>query len=384
MKELVHTFQKFRTPFYWYDMTLLDETLNLLINEAGRNQFKVHYAIKANANLRILDKISALGLGADCVSGNEILQAIKGSFKPKDIVFAGVGKSDEEINIGLDHDIFAFNVESIAEIEVINELAQKKNKTAHIALRLNPNVDALTHKYITTGVNENKFGINLNNLDDVLQTLNKCNNIELTGIHFHIGSQITDLKVFKELCIKVNEIQDWFVSMNITIKHLNMGGGLGINYDEPCKDAINDFTSYFRIFAENLKLRPDQEVHFELGRSIVAQCGSLITKVLYIKEGMETNFAIVDAGITELIRPALYQAHHKIKNISSELPEKKYDVVGPICESADFFSKGIFLPETKRGDLIAIRSTGAYGQVMTSQYNLRRIVDAHYSDDLND
>ncbi|MEN8122599.1 MAG: diaminopimelate decarboxylase [Bacteroidota bacterium] len=379
MKPLESIFKTFKTPFYWYDMQLLDDTLKLVKSESGKYGFQIHYAVKANANLPILKKIREYDLGADCVSGNEVLRAIEAGFSPKDIVFAGVGKSDEEINIGLDNTIFSFNVESIAEIEVINELAQKKNKIAKIALRLNPNVNANTHKYITTGLDENKFGINLNDLDSVLTTLDRSKNIELAGIHFHIGSQITDLSTYKDLCHKVNEIQDWFESKNKPLQHINVGGGLGINYKSPNEELIPDFKKYFKIFADNLKLRPNQQVHFELGRSIVGQCGILITKVLYIKDGLKTNFAIVDAGITELIRPALYQAKHKIENISSKLPEKTYDVVGPICESADFFDKGIKLPETKRGDLLVIKSTGAYGQVMTSQYNLRRIVKAYYS-----
>jgi diaminopimelate decarboxylase len=380
MKELVSTFHKYKTPFYWYDMQLLEKTLDIIKRESEKYGFHIHYAVKANANLPILKKIQSYGFGADCVSGNEVLRSLEAGFPSQDIVFAGVGKSDEEITIGLENNIFSFNAESIPELEVINEIAQKLNKTAKVALRLNPNVAASTHEYIRTGLNDNKFGINLMNMDEVLTVLNRLNNIEFTGIHFHIGSQITDLSNFKDLCHKVNEIQDWFESKGVSLGHINAGGGLGINYDNPGMDAFPDFKAYFKIFADNLKLRPGQHLHFELGRSVVGQCGSLITKVLYIKNGVQKKFAIVDAGITELIRPALYQALHNVQNISSELPEEKYDVVGPICESADFFRKDVMLPETKRGDLIAIRSAGAYGQVMTSQYNLRRIVDAYYSD----
>lgn len=380
MKELVETFQKCKTPFYWYDMQLLDNTLALIKSESEKYGFHVHYAVKANANLPILKKILGYGFGADCVSGNEVLRSLEAGFSSQDIVFAGVGKSDEEITVGLKSNIFSFNAESIPELEVINEIARNLNKTAKVALRLNPNVAASTHEYISTGLNENKFGINLMEMDDVLTVLARLKNIEFTGIHFHIGSQITDLSNFEQLCVKVNEIQDWFETKKVSLKHINVGGGFGINYENPGKNAIPDFKSYFKIFADNLKLRSGQHLHFELGRSVVGQCGSLITKVLYIKNGVQKKFAIVDAGITELIRPALYQAVHTIENISSELPEEKYDVVGPICESADFFRKDILLPETKRHDFIAIRSTGAYGQVMTSQYNLRRIVDAYYSD----
>jgi len=381
MKDIVNIFKKYKTPFYWYDMELLNSTLDTIKKESDKYGFHVHYAVKANANLHILKRIKEFGFGTDCVSGNEVLRSIKAGFTSQDIVFAGVGKSDEEIIIGLQNDIFSFNAESIPELEIINELAQKLNKTAKVALRLNPNVDASTHHYITTGLDENKFGINTGDLDEVLSKLNKLKNIKLTGIHFHIGSQITDMKAYKNLCFRVNEIQEWFSLRKIQLNHINVGGGLGINYETPNNNSIPDFKSYFKVFADFLKLRPKQQLHFELGRSVVGQCGSLITKVLYVKKGIKKKFAIVDAGFTELIRPALYQMQHKIENLSSELPDETYDVVGPICETADFFERGILLPETKRNDLIAIRSAGAYGEVMASQYNLRNMVKHHYSDD---
>lgn len=382
MNEFKNLLKKYKTPFYWYDMQLLDKTLKLVKSESEKYGFFIHYAVKANANLPVLKKIREFGFGTDCVSGNEILRSIEAGFSSNDIVFAGVGKTDEEIIIGLKNDIFCFNVESISEMEVINELAGKFNKKAKIALRLNPNVDAETHKYITTGLDENKFGINLTELNNVFKILKRLNNIELIGIHFHIGSQITDLNVYKNLCFRINEIQNRFAENKIKLAHVNVGGGLGINYENPNTALIPDFKSYFKIFNDFLKLKQNRKLHFELGRSIVGQSGSLITKVLYVKKGIKTKFAVVDAGITELIRPALYQATHKIENLTSELPEEIYDVVGPICESADFFGKNILLPETKRNDLIAIRSAGAYGQVMTSQYNLRDIVKAYYSNEI--
>lgn len=380
MIKLEKTFRKLKTPFYWYDMQLLTQTLDLVKKEASNYNFHIHYAVKANANKPILKKMIQYGLGADCVSGNEIAHALATGFSPKDIVFAGVGKTDEEIKIGLENDIFAFNVESIQEMEVINTLAENLGKSARISLRLNPNVNAATHKYITTGLNENKFGINLENLNDVIGKLKKMNHLKLTGIHFHIGSQITDFQVFKNLCFKVNEIQELFTANNIQLAHINLGGGLGINYKAPSTDSIPDFKTYFKLFADHLKLKPNQQVHFELGRSIVGQCGNLITQALYVKKGVQKEFVIVDAGLTELIRPALYEAKHQIKNLSSKLPEQTYDVVGPICESADVFRTDIRLPKTKRGDLLAIKSVGAYGQAMTSQYNLRTKAKAYYSD----
>ncbi|MCU4177530.1 diaminopimelate decarboxylase [Carboxylicivirga sp. N1Y90] len=376
----IQTLNNLPTPYYYYDMDVLNATLDSVAKEAGSYGFKVHYAVKANANERILKAIKDKGFGADCVSGNEVKQALDCGYDSSGIVFAGVGKADWEINLGLDNDISCFNVESIPELEIIDELAGLKGKKARIALRINPNVNANTHHYITTGLEENKFGINQWDLEKVVECLSKLQNVELEGIHFHIGSQITDLLSFKDLCLRVNELQKWFISRHIFPKVVNVGGGLGIDYERPDENAIPDFTSFFQLFDEFLELLPGQELHFELGRSMVAQCGALMTKVLYIKSGVQTHFAIVDAGMSDLIRPALYQAYHKIENISSDLPNEKYDVVGPICESSDCFGKAVDLPQTKRGDLIAIRSAGAYGEVMANRYNLRDLPLAYYSD----
>lgn len=381
-KETISKLINVQTPFYYYDIALLQKTLNKINEEAGKYGYHVHYALKANANPKILQIIKNAGLGADCVSGNEVKAAIENGFDNQKIVFAGVGKSDAEIMYALQNNIFCFNCESIQEIEVINELAQKNNYTAPIALRINPNVNANTHHYITTGLEENKFGINIWELDAITDKLKIFSNIKLIGLHFHIGSQISDLQPFKSLCLKVNELQKWFEQRKIHIEHINVGGGLGINYHEPDKEAIPDFEAYFKLFHDFLEIRPHQQIHFELGRAVVAQCGTLFSKVLYIKNGIKTNFAILDAGMTELIRPALYQAFHKIENVSSDKPLQTYDVVGPICESSDCFGKAVLLPQTQRGDLIAIRSAGAYGEVMASSYNLRDRVPAFYSDEL--
>jgi diaminopimelate decarboxylase len=367
------------TPFYLYDLKLLHNTLDACITESNKYGYHVHYALKANTNNEILQIIKEKGFGADCVSGNEVKKAIEIGFSPNDIAFAGVGKSDEEINIALDHNIFSFNCESLPELEVINEIAKGRGQVADVALRINPNVNAKTHHYITTGLEENKFGINMWEMDDLLERLPSLTHLNLIGIHFHIGSQITDLSVFRGLCIRVNEIQDYFVKKHVQLKHINVGGGLGVDYENPDTNAISDFATFFKIFNDHLKLLPGQQVHFELGRCLVAQSGSLITKVLYVKNGVKTNFAIVDAGMTELIRPALYQSYHHIENISnpSEANEK-YDVVGPICESSDCFGKAVKMPHTQRGNIIAIRTTGAYGEVMASAYNLRDKVKAVY------
>ena len=379
----VEKLQSIQTPFYYYDTELLRQTLQAIVSEARKHDgFVVHYAVKANANPKILRIIREAGLGADCVSGGEIEASVKAGFASNKIVYAGVGKSDWEINLGLEHDIFCFNVESIPELEVINELAAAKGKVARVAFRLNPNVGAHTHANITTGLAENKFGIAMRDMVSVIREAERLPNVKCVGLHFHIGSQILDMGDFEALCNRVNELQDELERHRIRIEHINVGGGLGIDYAHPNRVSIPDFKSYFDTYAKKLKLRNGQTLHFELGRAVVAQCGSLITRTLYIKEGATKKFAIVDAGFTDLIRPALYQAYHKIENITSEEPTEAYDVVGPICESTDVFAKQIDLNRTKRGDLLAIRSAGAYGEIMASQYNCRKLPLGYMSDEL--
>ncbi|SDD72658.1 diaminopimelate decarboxylase [Mucilaginibacter pineti] len=395
----INRFQDLDTPFYYYDMEVLRQTLDACREASAKHGFHVHYAMKANFNPRVLDMIQSFGFGADCVSGNEVRAAIEHGFGKDKVVFAGVGKSDKEINFALDADIFCFNVESVQELEIINELAGAKGKKANVAIRINPNVDAHTHHFITTGLDENKFGINIWQLPDVATALRKCENLKFLGIHFHIGSQITDLEVYKSLCTRINEMQDWFEDHGFPVKVLNTGGGLGVDYYSP-NGNIADFESYFQVFKSFLNVKPGQEVHFELGRALVAQSASLISRVLYVKNGKKKNFLILDAGMTELIRPMLYQAYHLIENLSrraevrglrseaekqaSDLTphttELKYDVVGPICESTDCFQKDVDLPESFRGDLIAVRTAGAYGEVMASGYNLRDHVQSVYSE----
>jgi diaminopimelate decarboxylase len=379
----IEKLQSIQTPFYYYDADLLRQTLRTINEEAARHEgFVVHYAVKANANPRVLRVIREAGLGADCVSGGEIEASIKAGFPASKIVYAGVGKSDWEINIGIDNDIFCFNVESIPELEVINELAANKGKVARVAFRLNPNVGAHTHANITTGLAENKFGIDMNDMLTVISEAERLKNVKFVGLHFHIGSQILDMGDFEALCNRVNELQDLLDKHRIHVEHINVGGGLGIDYAHPNRVPIPDFKAYFDTYAKKLKLRPGQTLHFELGRAVVAQCGTLITRTLYVKKGAVKKFAIVDAGFTDLIRPALYQAYHKIENITSEEPVEAYDVVGPICESTDVFAKQIDLNGTKRGDLLAIRSAGAYGEIMASQYNCRRLPLGYMNDEI--
>ncbi len=380
-QKVITQLKQLKTPYYFYDLDLLQQTLNTVSTESKKYNYHVHYAFKANTNLKIIQTVLKAGLGADCVSGNEVKCAIENNFTPASIVFAGVGKNDDEINYALDQNIFCFNCESIHELIVLNELAATKNKLASIALRINPNVDAHTHKYITTGLEENKFGINPYEFETVIETVKKLSNIKLIGLHFHIGSQITELNPFKQLCSKVNQINTYFFNKGFDLPIINVGGGIGINYNAPDSEAIIDFAAYFKVYSDFLILRKGQQLHFELGRAIVAQCGSLISKVLYIKNGINTNFAILDAGMTELIRPALYQAYHQIENLTSVgTVTTKYDVVGPICESSDCFGKAVELPLTHRGDLIAIRSAGAYGEVMASRYNLRDEVRSYFKE----
>lgn len=378
------TLQKFRstpTPFYCYDLRLLKATAQVALSEAQKYGYHVHYAMKANCDDRILQLLSSAGLGADCVSGNEVEKAIECGFDAKGITFAGVGKTDEEISAALDHEIFCFNCESIQEMEIINAIAKAKQKIATIAIRINPNVDAHTHHYITTGLEENKFGISEWQFPEVIEALAQLNHLKLIAFHFHIGSQITEMQPFESLCERVNEFQDWFASKGITVEHINLGGGLGIDYYHPQDHPIPPFQPYFQTVHTYLKLRPGQQVHFELGRSLVAQCGSLISKVIYVKSGQKKTFAIVDAGFTDLIRPALYGAYHSISNLSSTAEEALYDVVGPICESSDVFRKDVVLPGTQRGDLLCFHSAGAYGEIMASNYNLRKLPGKFYIED---
>ncbi len=369
-------FEGVQTPFYYYDKALLQQTLDTINAEAGKYEgFRVHYAVKANVDPTVLSIINQAGLGCDCVSGGEVETCLKAGFPADKVVFAGVGKADWEINLALDANIACFNVESVPELDVINELAGQKGKVAKVAIRVNPNVDAHTHKYITTGLSENKFGISMEMLEMVVHHTLGLKNVELIGLHFHIGSQLLDLQPFTMLCTRINELQDKMEAWGVKLKTINVGGGLGVDYVEPDKNPISDFASYFKNYAENLKLRAGQELHFELGRAVVCQMGSLITRVLYVKEGLNKKFVILDAGMSDLIRPALYQAHHNIENISAVegAATEKYDVVGPICESSDCFGTDEILPVTKRGDLVALRSAGAYGQIMASNYNCRRI-----------
>lgn len=381
-QRLLATLSDQETPFYYYDLELLKSTLDVATVSADRYGFHLHYALKANFNPRILELIKSAGIGADCVSGNEVKKALEIGFPSEKIVFAGVGKSDKEIRHALQHGIFAFNVESIQELSVINDLAAEQGVIASVALRINPNVDANTHHYITTGLDENKFGIMQGDLPVCIEVLQESAHLRLIGVHFHVGSQIMDMEVFRSLCVKANEVNQWFDERGYRLQVINVGGGLGIDYQRPDESPIPDFEAYFEVFNRFLERKEGQEVHFELGRSLVGQCGSLFSRVLYVKNGIKKNFLVLDAGMTELMRPALYQAYHKIERIGDAEGRKNlhYDVVGPICESSDCFGKEVLLPESQRGDMIVLRSAGAYGEVMASRYNLREEIRFVYTD----
>ena len=378
----IQKFENIKTPFYYYNTALLRRTLDCIRAEIGNNSdYHLHYAVKANANPKVLNIISQAGFGADCVSGGEIQAAIDAGFHPSEIVFAGVGKSDWEINLALDHNIGQFNVESIPELEVINLLAGAKGKKARVAFRINPNVGAHTHANITTGLSENKFGIAMEDMEAVITLAQNMTNVEFTGLHFHIGSQILEMGDFVALCNRINELQERLERHHISVASINVGGGLGIDYEHPEEVPVPNFKDYFNTYRKHLRLRPGQQLHFELGRAVVGQCGSLITRVLYVKKATYKHFAIVDAGMTDLIRPALYQATHAIENLSSNEPEETYDVVGPICESSDVFAKAYDLNKCSRGHFLALRSAGAYGEIMASHYNCRELPRGYVTED---
>ena len=379
----IEKFAGIETPFYYYDAEVLQQSLDAICSEIAKHEnYHLHYAIKANANAKVLKKIQAAGLGVDCVSGGEIQAALDAGFAPEKIVYAGVGKADWEINLGLEAGIFCFNVESEPELQIINELAAAKGKVARVCFRINPNVGAHTHANITTGLAENKFGIAMEDMELAIREAQELPNIEFIGLHFHIGSQILEMGDFEALCGRVNELLERLAKQGITVENINVGGGLGIDYNDPDGAPVPNFKAYFDTYANGIKLAEGQHLHFELGRAVVGQMGSLITRVLYVKKCHIKQFAIVDGGMSDLLRPALYDAHHMIQNLSSDEAEEKYDVVGPICESSDVFGKDEVINACHRGDFIALRSAGAYGEIMASQYNCRKLPRGIMSDEL--
>ncbi len=379
----IERFLQLKTPFYYYDMDLLKATLVRLRDSLPDERFIVHYAIKACSTEPVVKQIASFGIGADCVSGGEVEASINAGISPDKIVFAGVAKADWEILVGLRNNIFCFNVESEEELVNINTLAQQEGVTARVCLRINPDIDPHTHKNISTGLAEDKFGIQIEDLESTLHMFDNLGHLSFLGLHFHIGSQLLDMEPYRQLAQKVNEVVSQTEKLGYAVKVINVGGGLGINYHEPDKEPIADFKTYFGIFKDIIRLRDDQTLHFELGRAIVAQCGSLITRVLYNKHSHTREYVMADAGMNDLIRPALYEAYHSIDNLSNDEPKThRYDVVGPVCESSDVFQRDYLMPLTRRGDLLAIRSAGAYGETMASRYNLRPLPQHYTSEEL--
>ncbi|MCD8385399.1 MAG: diaminopimelate decarboxylase [Bacteroidales bacterium] len=368
------------TPFYLYDMGLLRQTLESLTSEANKYGYKVHYAIKANFDPRILEEIHKFGLGIDCASGNELRTAIEAGFAPKTIVYAGVGKRDKELRYAIEQDILSINCESIQELGIIDELAREQGRVTDVCLRINPDIDPRTHHCIDTGQADSKFGIPYEEVKEHIDWIKGLKNVRIIGLHLHIGSQIRELHVFESMCRKVNSIYADMVKRGFDLRMVDCGGGLGINYDVPENEPIPNFASLFSIVHNHLDVG-DAEVHFEFGRSIVAQCGELITRVLFNKTtATGRKLLIVDGSMTELIRPALYGSYHNIENVTAQDEENtaKYTIVGTACESTDVFDQNVSLPVTKRGDLLAIKSAGAYGMSMASRYNLHDLPRAVY------
>ena len=377
--ELVKRFINLSTPFYYYDLDILEKNL-LNLKNTLKPFNKVHFSVKSNTNPRILSVIKNFNLGIDAVSANEIKHCINLGFTPRDIVFAGVGKSDEEIEYGIINNISYFNVESLQELEVIDSISKKFSKKTTVSIRINPNIKSETHKKIQTGSSDDKFGIDLNDISHIPK-LRKLENINIRGLHFHIGSQIINLKPFHDLCKISNEILNYLRENDIKIKNINVGGGLGIDYEYPENNLLSNFKEFINLFNNEIRLDKNQSIHFELGRSIVGQCGFLISKILYSKKSYDKNFLILDSGMNNLIRPALYNSKHKISNLTSKNSDHlNYDVAGPICESSDTFAKDYRLVKSIRGDLIAIHSCGAYAESMSSNYNLRDNINSYYSD----
>lgn len=377
--ELLKKFIELPTPFYFYDTDILRENLKSLSNCLKTNN-KVFFSVKSNTNPKILNIISDHKLGIDAVSFNEIKHCLRNGFIADDIVFAGVGKTDKEIEDGIKSNISCFNVESFQELDLINKLSKKQSKKTNVSIRINPNITSDTNKKIQTGSDEDKFGIDIKDINHIPE-LSKLSNIDITGIHFHIGSQLLDLKPFKKLCVITNDITSHLKENGVKLRNINVGGGLGIDYDDPINNPISNFNDFINLFNKNINLDKNQSIHFELGRSVVGQCGYLISRILYEKISYNKNFLILDSGMNNLIRPALYNSTHKISNISVNNKDYiNYDVVGPICESTDTFAKNYKLPSSSRGDLIAIHSCGAYAESMSSNFNLRENIKSYFSD----
>lgn len=377
------------TPFYYYDVDLFKKTVDSMVRLSDLYSVKVHYAVKANVEDRLLRILSSVGFGADCVTGNEVVCASGHGFAPSSIFLAGVGKTDKEIRTALETGIGSLNVESIPEMDAIEAIASEMGVIAPVSFRVNPNIDPHTHKYITTGLEENKFGISEYEFDSVVAKLKSCPHLRFEGVQFHIGSQITDVdSVFTTESRCAREIVDYFEGRGLKVAHVDFGGGLGVDYESPDSHPIPEFERWLKALRTYFPMDCGYELHVEPGRALVAQCASLVSRVVFVKHGKTKDFVITDAGMNDLIRPALYGAFHKVENLTAYYGRKDskeecvYDIVGPVCESSDVWGSGRKLQRTERGDLVAIRTAGAYGRVMASRYNLHDLAPAVFSDEL--
>lgn len=359
---------KVGTPFYIYSKkAILDQIYQY------KDAFKdyptlICFALKANSNLSLLKIFEENGLGADIVSGGELYKAKKAGFPSNKIVYAGVGKTDPEIVYAINENILSFNVESVMELEVINEIAGKQNKKANVSIRINPDVDPKTHPYISTGLKKSKFGIDIDQALDVYKKAVKMENLNVVGIHCHIGSQIMDVSVYKEAVEKTVELVFSLKKEGINLEFIDIGGGLGVKYypeDNPPTpyDLANTVLPIVRQTGLKLIVEP--------GRSLIAQAGALITKVIFVKDKKDKHFVIVDSGMNDLIRPSIYNSYHHIITVEEKTEKMVADIVGPICETGDFFGLDREIGKVNRGDLIAILTAGAYGSSMASNYNVR-------------
>jgi len=360
--------KKTGTPVYIYSKRTIVEHFRKIDSAFSGVDHLICYSLKANANMGIIKTLQKEGCGADIVSGGELYKALKAGISPAKIVYAGVGKTKEELENAIKNRIFMFNIESLPEAARISSVAVKLNKIAEVAIRINPDVDADTHRHITTGKKENKFGLNISKAKEIFKVIAGLKNLKVTGIHTHIGSQITTVEPYVLTLKKVITLRQELLKLGIVISRLNIGGGLGIIYKDETPSTPAAFADKVLPLLKPLGVK----VILEPGRFIVGNAGILVAEVQYIKKGEVKNYIILDAGMNDLIRPSLYDAFHNIVAVNKRLGRIKADVVGPICESSDYFGKNRLLPKVKEGDYLAIMSAGAYGFSMASNYNCRR------------
>ena len=379
---LAELVEEYGTPLYVYSRNQILENYKAIEDSFGTAEHLTCYALKANSNLSILKLLAEEGAGADVVSAGELFLALKAGFPPQKIVFAGVGKRDDEIEYALTQNIFSLNAESHQELQLISRVALRLNTTARVSLRVNPNIDAQSHPYITTGLHSNKFGIDSAKALDAFQFALSLPSIEVIGLHTHVGSQITKAEPFIETAKFVIQFLNKMRGSGIRISHIDFGGGFGVQYANalrhealPAEDSPhNHIPSLGEFVAAFLPILQQSgcSLWLEPGRSIVADAGILLTKVLYTKENGAKKFVVTDAGMTDLLRPSLYNAHHQIVPVKIETYEhEKVDVVGPICETGDFLARDRMLSKVKPNDYLAVLTAGAYGFVNTSHYNAR-------------